>query len=82
MLLENKDRGRRRINQVGSVSKLRERYEGPYAVESMLNNGQNVRLRLREGDKSQPIFHVSKVKMFILPRGTEDRYSGKKVDQK
>ncbi|PLW46921.1 hypothetical protein PCASD_08104 [Puccinia coronata f. sp. avenae] len=61
-LLDSADwRGR---HQTGT-DKLKERYEGPYRVKRVFNNGQNVELDLPPGDRRHPALHISKVKPFV-----------------
>lgn len=61
-LLDSGDwRGRHR----GGVDKLKERFEGPYRVTKVFNDGLDVGLNLPEGDKRNPVFHISKVKPFV-----------------
>lgn len=50
----------------GGVDKLKERFEGPYRVIRVFNNGQNVQLELPEGDQRHPSLHISKVKPYYL----------------
>jgi hypothetical protein len=66
VLLDSADwRGR---HQSGT-DKLKERYEGPYRVLQVFNNGQNIQLELPEGDGRHPTFHISKVKPFFAQDG-------------
>jgi hypothetical protein len=67
VLLDSADwRGRHQ----GGTDKLKERYEGPYQVLKIFNNGQNAQLALPEGDGRHPTLHISKLKPFIGPGGT------------
>jgi hypothetical protein len=54
----------RATRQPGS-DKLKERFEGPYFVLRVFNQGQSVELDLPPGDQRHPTFHVSKVKPFV-----------------
>ncbi|KNE87963.1 hypothetical protein PSTG_18643, partial [Puccinia striiformis f. sp. tritici PST-78] len=57
---------RRGRHQEG-VNKLKERFEGPYKISKVFDNGQDITLELPEGDHRHSIFHISKVKRFFLP---------------
>ncbi|PLW12767.1 hypothetical protein PCASD_25391 [Puccinia coronata f. sp. avenae] len=52
------------VSKTGT-NKLKERYEGPYRVKRVFNNGQNVELDLPPGDRRHPALHISKVKPFV-----------------
>ena len=54
-----------RGQHTGGTDKLKERFEGPYRVTKISNNGLNVALQLPTNDKRHPVFHVSKVKPFL-----------------
>jgi hypothetical protein len=49
----------------GGTNKLKERYEGPYCVVRVFNNGQSIKLELPQGDCPHPTFHISKIKLFV-----------------
>jgi hypothetical protein len=48
----------------GGTDKLKERYEGPYRVVRVFNEGQSVVLDLLDGDKRHPTLYISKVKPY------------------
>ena len=50
--------------QQGGTDKLKPRYEGPYEVTRVFNDGQDVELKLPTGDRRHPSFHISKIKQF------------------
>jgi hypothetical protein len=54
----------------GGTNKLKERYEGPYQIKRVFNNGQNVELDLPENDGRHRSLHISKVKHFVVAGDT------------
>jgi hypothetical protein len=47
------------------TNKLKKRFEGPYPVIRVFNHGQSIEIKLPDGDKRHPVFHVSKLKPFV-----------------
>lgn len=43
---------------------MKEKFEGPYQVVKVLNEGRNYELRLDEKDQSFSTFHISKLKIY------------------
>lgn len=76
VLLDASNRGRTQ----GGVSKLKERFEGPYQVEETLNDGRNFRLRLNEGDRSHKNFHISKIKLYHAREDAAAHEAGTRVE--
>ncbi|KAG0147031.1 hypothetical protein CROQUDRAFT_43419, partial [Cronartium quercuum f. sp. fusiforme G11] len=64
VLIEAENRGKSSGKLQGGAHKLKEQYEGPYRVCRVLNEGQNVELELKVGDKTFNNFHISKIKIY------------------
>lgn len=56
----------------GGAAKLKPKWEGPYRITHLFNDGQNATLALPNGDKRHPTVHISKIKIFH----TEDQDNG------
>lgn len=68
VLLDAANRGR----LIGGAAKLKARYEGPYRVKEVLNNGRNFVLYLQDDDCTHNNFHVSKVKLYYTAEQAND----------
>lgn len=64
VLVNSKDRPQAVSGRGRGTAKLQARFDGPYEVIKVTNDGRNCRLALPEDDKSHPNFHVSKLKIY------------------
>jgi hypothetical protein len=71
VLLETTDRKGKPV-----VSKLRQLYEGPYRILQVSNGGRNCTLKLPKGDRTQNVFHVSKLKRFKVGNDSVSKVEG------
>ncbi|KAG0141409.1 hypothetical protein CROQUDRAFT_51759, partial [Cronartium quercuum f. sp. fusiforme G11] len=72
VLLEAENRGKSSGKVQGGSHKLKEKYEGPYRVQRLLNQGQNLELDLNMGDEMSNNFHISKVKPYHFQRQEDE----------